>query len=299
MENTDQNENNQNTENTNYVPTDSIYKIFVFESNTAKLLKTESYVDFPDVQKEILDYNKDNQNNRWNLFIGTEFPPKGVKFDDTIKQFIDKTLSEKVADGEIEIPPDFKIVNNVLVRLTKKELLEKGLLVISYDEKIDEFDQIVKLTKKEMYAEGKITKYQIYEYFIQELNLKIENKLKNYYNYPMQEMGTWSLKKEQAIKWISLDKDTKIDFLQNDSIISYNLIIAESKILDSDDIEQKIEKIDSLCNKIIIKYKDLEITYGNMFSLRSQIKKQLEEILNLNNVDVYQKMEEIFNNIES
>jgi hypothetical protein len=36
-----------------------------------------------------------------------------------------------------------------------------------------------------------------------------------------------------------------------------------------------------------------------MFSLRSQTKKQLEDVLNLNNVDVYQQMEEIFNNIES
>jgi hypothetical protein len=160
MENTEQ---NVNQEDVNYTPPKSLYKIFIFESNTAKLLRTENYVEFPDIQKEVIDYNKNNQDNRWNLFIGTEFPPKGVKFDPDIKQFVEKSLSEKVTDGEIEMPLEFKLVNNSFVRLTKKELFEKGLLKIEFDEKIDEFDQIVKLTTEEMYEQGKITKYQVYE----------------------------------------------------------------------------------------------------------------------------------------
>ena len=272
-----------------------IYKIFVFDSNTAELLKTENYSSFPEVQQEIIDHNSANQDNRWNLYVGTEFPPKGVKFDPVIKQFVEKTLSEKVADGEIEVPSEYKIVNNVLVRLTKKELYDKGLIKIEYDEKIDEFDQIVKLSKKEMYQQNKITKYQVYEYFIQELTLKIENKLKKYYNYPMQEMGTWLLKKEQSVKWLQLSDEQKINDV-NSQIIIFDLLFAESDILLDDSDDQKIEKINLLANKITLKYKDLETVYGQMFLLRSKIKKQFEDLLNLENIDVYQEMENIFLN---
>jgi hypothetical protein len=275
-----------------------IYKIFVFDSNTGELLKTEDYSNFPDVQEEIIKHNTDNQDNRWNLYVGTEYPPKGVKFDITIKQFVEKTLSEKYADGEIQISDEFKIVNDSLVRLTKKELYEKGLIKLEYDEKIDEFDQIVKLTKKEMYELNKITKYQVFDYFIQELNLKIETKLKNYYNYPMQEIGTWSLKKEQSVKWLELTNQNKIDVINN-SISIYYLLFSESNILDTDNESDKILKIDILSNKIINKYKDLETVYGNMFLLRSQTKKQLEDILNTENSNVFQKMEEVFNNIKT
>ena len=291
-------ENETQQSNPNYV-SGNVYKIFIFESNTAKLLKTESYVDFPDVQKEILEYNKDHQDDRWNLFIGTEFPPKGVKFDDTIKQFVDKTLTEKVADGEIIIPPDMKIVNEVFVRLNKKELLEKGLIKIEYDEKIDEFDHIVKLTKKEMYEQGKTTKFQVYDFFIQELNLAIESKLKNFYNYPMQEMGTWLTKKTVSLKWSELTIEEKKDILTtNNNIYFYDLLIAESNIESVTDINEKINKIDFLADKIINKYSELERTYGKMFQLRSSVKEQFKKVLDTDGINHYDEMDKIYKSLE-
>ena len=282
---------NQQDEKLNYVA--DVYKIFIFESNTGELLKTEEYVNFPDVQKEILDYNKDNQDNRKNLFIGVEFPPKGVKFDFTIKQFVDKTLSEKVADGEVQMPSNFKIVNNVFVRLTKRELLEKGLISIEFDEKIDEFDNIVKLSKKELYDSNKITKYQVYEYFVQELNLKVEDSLKSFYNYPMHEMGTWQLKSKQSADWLNLATEQKNEYLNEVKILGFDLIISEANVSEKDSNEQKIEKIDLLANKVVIKYKDLEKKYGETFASKTAKKNQLKDTLDTNDVDVYNKMEKI------
>lgn len=276
----------------------SIYKIFIFESNTGKLIRTEDYGNLIETQKEVIEYNKNNVTNRWNLHFGTEFPPKGVKFDLEIRQFINKTLSEQYEDGEIQIPSDFKIVSNTLVRLTKRELVEKGLLKLEYDEKIDELDSIVKLTKKEMYELGKITKYQVYEYFIQELNTKIENKLKNFYNYPMQEMGTWALKKDQSIKWTSLSVEEKQTVVNDTSIILYDLLISEANIQLLNSIDEKINKIDNLVNKIITKYSELEKVYGEMFNLRSSVKEQLKTILEKNDINTYEEMKNIFNSIE-
>jgi hypothetical protein len=272
-----------------------VYKIFIFNSNTGELIKEEAYSNFTEVQQEIINHNNTDKNNRWNIYVGTQFPPSGVKFDTSIKQFVEKTLSEKVADGEFTIPLDFKIVDNVLVRLTKKELLEKGLISISHDEKIDEFDQIVKLTKKEMYDQGKITKYQVFEYFIQETNLKIEDRLKKFYNYPMHEMGTWTIKKEQSGNWISMSVEEKTKKINH--ILTFDLLFAEAGILEDDSISKKIEKIDSLANKILSKYKELEKIYGEMFLLRSETKKKLEDILNRNEIDTYIEMEKVFNNI--
>lgn len=275
-----------------------IYKIFIFESNTGKLVRTEDYGNLIETQKEVIEYNKNNLNNRLNIYFGTEFPPKGVKYNLEIKQFISKTLSEQYTDGEIQIPSDFKIVDNVLVRLTKKELLEKGLLKLEYDEKVDELDNIVKLTKKEMYDLGKITKYQVYDYFIQELNLKIEDKLKKFYNYPMQEMGTWELKKNQSIEWLSLSVEDKLKVISNSSIIKFDLIVSESGITSSDNETIRLEKIDSLSNKVVIKFKELETIYGNMFALRSNTKKELEDILLLQNINTYDEMDKLIRSLD-
>jgi hypothetical protein len=275
-----------------------VYKIFIFESNTGKLIREEHYEKLIDVQKEIIDYNKEHLDNRLNIYFGTEFPPKGVKYNLEIKQFINKTLSEQYDDGEIQIPEDFKIVENTLIRLTKKELYDKGLLKLEYDEKIDELDNIVKLTKKEMYDLGNITKYQVYEYFIQELNTKIENKLKNFYNYPMQEMGTWALKKDQSIKWTSLSLEEKEKTLNNTSIILYDLLISEANIQLLSDTNEKINKIDYLANKIISKYSELEKIYGEMFNLRSSVKEELKIILEKNNINTYEEMDKIFKDMK-
>lgn len=269
-----------------------IYKIFIFESNTGNLIRTEDYENLVEIQKEIIDYNKENLNNRLNIYFGTKFPPEGVKYNLQIKQFVSKTLKEKYEDGELEIPPDFKIIDNQMVRLTKKELHEKGLLSLEYDEKIDDLDNIVKLTKKEMYDLNKITKYQVYDYFIQELNIKVENKLKAFYNYPMQEMGTWDLKKNQSISWLKLNEEEKLNVIQTLDVTRFELLISESGILNSDSKEIRLDKLDILANKILTKFKELENMYGKMFSLKNKIKDELQIILNNESTNVYNKMEE-------
>lgn len=273
------------------------YKIFIFESNTGQLLRTEDYSDLLNVQKEIIDYNKNNLDNRLNIYFGTDFPPKGVKYNLEIKQFVTKTLSEQYEDGEIQIPSDMKIVNDVLVRLTKKELYDKGLLSLEYDEKIDDFDNIVKLSKKEMYELGKITKFQVYDYFIQELNIKVENKLKNFYNYPMQEMGTWQYKKNQSVNWINLTLEEKTKILNGGDILLYDLLISEASIEPLSDTNQKIKKVDFLANKVIEKYSELEKVYGEMFSIRSNTKEIFKQILEKNEINHYIEMENELNKI--
>lgn len=273
------------------------YKIFIFESNTGNLLRTEDYNNLINIQKEIIDYNKENLDNRLNIYFGTDFPPKGVKYNLEIKQFVPKTLSEQYDDGEIHIPSDMKIVNDVLVRLTKKELYDKGLLTLEYDEKIDDLDNIVKLTKKEMYDLDKITKYQVYDYFVQELNLKVENKLKNFYNYPMQEMGTWQYKKNQSIQWINLSLEEKTKIINDKTVLLYDLLISEANIESLSNNNEKINKIDNLANKIITKYSELEKIYGEMFSIRSNTKEELKKILEKNNINHYEEMEVELNKV--
>jgi hypothetical protein len=147
-----------------------------------------------------------------------------------------------------------------------------------------------------MYDLGKITKYQVYDYFIQELNKIIEDKLKKYYNYPMQEMGTWQIKKNQSSEWLNLSIEDKLNVFNN-NITKFDLIISESGITSSDDENVRLDKIDSLSNKVVIKFKELETVYGNMFALRSNTKKQLEDILLLENINTYDEMNKIISDI--
>jgi len=168
---------------------------------------------------------------------------------------------------------------------------------LEYNERINDMDDVVKMTEKELYDLGKITKYQVYELFNSKLNKKIEDKLSKFYKYPMQEMGTWNLKKEQSIRWLSISEEEKKQRISISNFVEFDILIAESIENHSASIEEKISKINNLATIILEKYSELEKIFGESFQLRNIKKEKLKEILNQDDIDHYSEMEKILEDI--
>lgn len=278
-----------------------IYRIFVFDSNEGTLLKQEDYMKFSEVQKEIIDWNQANPNSRKNIYAGTEFPPKGLKFNKEIKQFVAKLLSEQVADGEVVVPIDSKLVGETIVKMTNKELLDKGLLKLEYNEKINELDVIVQMNVVEMFLEGKATRFQVFEHFFAQVTAKIDEALKKYYNYPVHEMNSWEMKKNQSISWLNLSTQEKTSLIAGEKVgaVLYQMLITEAiSIKDANlSTSDKITAVDSQAQKIVTKFKDLETVYAGFFAQRTIRKEKLKGIMesNLTAKEMIPAMEAVVN----
>lgn len=63
-------------------------KIFIYNKNGNKI-KEYFYNDFIYVFNEVLDHNIEYEEDEWNMIHGFEFPPKGLLWDDNIKDWIE------------------------------------------------------------------------------------------------------------------------------------------------------------------------------------------------------------------
>jgi hypothetical protein len=276
-----------------------IFKLFIFDSNTGKLLKEEDYVKYPEIQKETIEWNQSNPNERKNLYLGTQFPPKGVKFNTEIKQFVAKLFSEQVADGEVEVPADQKLIGETLVRLSNKELFEKGLLKLEFDEKIDEFDKVVKMDIKDMYKANKASKYQLYQHMLAELGMKIDKIAKEAFNYPVQEMASWHLKKDQSSKWLAQSTSEKTDLLTGEKygLLAYDLLVTEAFVGKPNTLSnnEKIKAVDDKAQTILDKSKTYETFHGELFGRRSIAKDKLKTLMESDAPNMVEAMELVLN----
>ena len=263
-----------------------VYRIFIFDSNEGTFLSEEDYVKFPEIQKQVIDWNQNNQDKRKNIYLGTEFPPKSLKFNKEIKQFVAKTFSEQVADGEVVVPKDSKLVGETIVRLTNKELFEKGLITLEYNEKIDDFDNIVQMNVIEMFLQGKATRYQAFEHFFAEVTIKIDEALKKFYNYPIHEMHSWEMKKNQSVNWLQLPNQEKVNLISGEKIgiVLYQMLVTEAITAKDTNLPNidKVNLVDTQAQKVVTKFKELETVYAGFFAQRSIRKEKLKNIMESN-----------------
>ena len=63
-------------------------KIFIYDKN-GKIIKEYFYSDFIYVFNEVLDHNIEYEEDQWNMIHDFEFPPKGLLWDDNLKDWIE------------------------------------------------------------------------------------------------------------------------------------------------------------------------------------------------------------------
>ena len=94
------------------------------------------------------------------------------------------------------------------------------------------------------------------------------------------------------------DEEKNYIIVNNNKIYLYDLLISESDIDTLTNVNDKIDKVNSLANKIIAKYSELEIVYGKMFQLRSSKKEEFKVILNTDGINHYEEMEKIYKSLD-
>ncbi len=73
------------------------------------------------------------------------------------------TIEEAVAEGHLQLQPEEKIVNDIVVHKSKQELVDEGLLELEPYEKLVD-DRIVQKSNHELVAEGLLILNDPFEY---------------------------------------------------------------------------------------------------------------------------------------
>jgi hypothetical protein len=230
----------------------NILKVFVYNTKGEKI-KEEFYASFVETYDYVLEHNSEFPDDPYNIYPGTSFPPKGYKWSNDVGDWIEINNFEKWQRGELDLPNDCKIVNNLIVRKNLKDLYEEGLINLPADKKIDfELNLIVQKSEQEMIDEGLLNWDDVYNRLYHEFKIKLDNYLDIYFfKYPRNIILQFKEKNNMAKIWIAMSvEDRKREKAINFS--NFQLIISEftNKNIYLT-IEQVEDQLDDLCNKIV------------------------------------------------
>ena len=257
----------------------NVLKIYVYDTKGEKV-KEEFYSLFVEVYDYVLEHNSEFPDDPYNIYPGTVFPPKGYKWNKEIGDWVELNLFEKWRKGELEIPNDCKIVNNIIVRKNLQELLEEEIIEIPNTKKIDvDLNLIVDKSEQELIDEGLLDWELIYDRLYNEFKIKLDNYLDMYYfKYPKNILSHFKEKTEIAKKWVSMSvNDKKIE--RSFEFINFQLIISEFKskniFLTLDQVE---DQLDELCQKIINKNTEIETKIGSIHNFFNKLYEEMKAL---------------------
>ena len=257
----------------------NVLKIYVYDTKGEKV-KEEFYSLFVEVYDYVLEHNSEFPDDPYNIYPGTVFPPKGYKWNKEIGDWVELNLFEKWRKGELEIPNDCKIVNNIIVRKNLQELLEEEIIEIPNTKKIDvDLNLIVDKSEQELIDEGLLDWELIYDRLYNEFKIKLDNYLDMYYfKYPKNILSHFKEKTEIAKKWASMSvNDKKIE--RSFEFINFQLIISEFKskniFLTLDQVE---DQLDELCQKIINKNTEIETKIGSIHNFFNKLYEEMKAL---------------------
>lgn len=258
------------------VKTDNILKVFVYNTKGEKI-KEDFYSNFVEIYDYVLEHNLNEPNDPYNIYPGTQFPPKGYKWGENVQDWVELNTFEKWQNGELSIPNDCKIVNDIIVRKNLLDLYEEGLLNIPSNKKIDvELNMIVDKSEQELIDEGLLDWESVYARLYNDFKIKLDNYLDMYYfKYPKTIIIFFKEKTEIARKWISLteaEKEKQKDY----NFSNFELLISEfndkNKYLTVDEIKVRL---DELAKKIINKNNEIENKVGRINQLFNMLHEEI------------------------
>jgi hypothetical protein len=274
----------------------TILKVFVYNTDGEKV-KEDFYANFVEIYDYVLEHNLDEPENPYNIYPGSQFPPKGYKWSKDVGDWVELNLFEKWQNGELEIPNDCKIVNNIIVRKNLTDLYEEGVLTIPPTKKIDkDFNLIVDKSEQELIDDGLIEWEMIYARLYNDFKIKLDTYLDLYYfKYPKSISIFFKEKVEMAKKWIASTKKMR-EKEKAFSFSNFQLLVSEinsKKYLTIDDLELELT---TLSNKIIEKNNEIEDKLGKINILFNSL---YEEIKVLNDKRNYLELLEFVHSVDN
>ena len=258
---------------------ENILKVFVYNTKGEKI-REEQYANFIEIYDYVLDHNSEFPDDPYNIYPGTTFPPKGYKWSNDVYDWVEINLFEKWQRGEIDIPNDCKIVNNIIVRKNLQELLEEEIIKIPLTKKIDvDLNLIVDKSEQELIDEGLLDWDLIYNRLYNDFKIKLDNYLDMYYfKYPKNILSAFKEKADLAKRWANMTVEQRA-IEKSFEFINFQLIISEftNKNIYLT-LEQVEDQLDELCNKIIKKNIEIENKVGSMANLFNQLNEEIKTI---------------------
>ena len=164
--------------------------VFIFDSTG--LIEQRPDAEQKQVGVEVRQYNLQNPANARNFLVGPTFPPAGQTLDSATGKFRPQTYQEKIASGQLVLPPGFRIENGakgeMILAATQKlspagdpmdrtpaELVAAGLLSIDPATQKIENDQIVPTSRQELLTESAITYAELRDTEIKRLRREVES----------------------------------------------------------------------------------------------------------------------------
>lgn len=262
----------------------NVLKIYIYNAKGEKV-REELYSLFVEVYDYVLDHNSEHPEDPYNLYPGNSFPPKGYKWNDEIKDWVEINLFEKWKRGELEIPNDCKVVNNIIVRKNLKDLQDDGLLFLPPSKKIDyELNIIVDKSEQELIDEGLLDWELIYNRLYNDFKIKLDNYIDMYYfKYPKNIITQFKEKTRIAKIWINMSQEEK-KIERSFEFINFQLIISEFTNKDTYlTLDQVEDQLDSLCRKIIHKNNEIENKIGSIHNFFNKLYEEINLLKNKKN----------------
>lgn len=163
--------------------------VFVFDKSGVVEERPEA--EHKAIGHEILAHNLKNPKNERSLFVGPVFPPPRHVLDAKTGALRLKTLSEQIADGEIEKPAGYRLEkgaagevllspyekigkNGQQVEKTIEEKIKDGLVEFNPKTQKVEDGQIVRKTTQDLLDAKELTHDELRERTVQRLRAEIE-----------------------------------------------------------------------------------------------------------------------------
>ena len=259
--------------------TSNFMKVYVYDTK-GQLIKEDFYSNFLDVYDYVLNHNTNNINDPYNIYPGTEFPPKGYKWSNDKGDWVELSLYEKYKKGQLDIPDDCAIINNIIVRKSLSQLHKEGLYKIQSNQKIDEeYNIVIDKTQQELIDEGLLDWEEVYKYYYNEFKRKMDANLDLYYfKYPKSIIFQFNDKARMAKLWRSFtpqDKEVSRMYSYGD----FSLLISEFKDINKDYTLDEIEaELDKLSDKIIAKNIEIENKLGSINNFFNSLYEEISSI---------------------
>jgi hypothetical protein len=275
----------------------NILKIFVY-NNEGKKIKEDFCSNFLEVEHYVIDHNTNNNKDPYNVYQGTEFPPKGYKWDNFKLDWVELSLYEKYKRGQLNVPNDCTVINNIIVRKSLSQLQKEGLLNLYPTQKIDEeLNIIIDKNQQELIDEGITDWEEIYKYHYMEFKRKLDQHIEMYYfKYPRSIISQFGEKTKIAKQWLSLNNEQR-EIAKLFNFTDYLLLISEFKNLDRDYTLDEIEsELDELSKKIVKKNQEVESKLGLINNFFNSLHVEIEQIKTEKN---FKKLFDFVANVES
>jgi len=200
-----------------------------------------------------------------------QFPPLGMKVDPATGGIVPKTNTELVADGDLVLQLNQKLVDDVILPKSMAEMIEDGSLTIPDNCVFDEVENAMRMkSNAELYEDGKLTYLDVVDELIQKMRIKedeIRRKFRRTNIVPEDQQG-YTMRIQQATHWQELGEAEKLNVLGDPVKVSkITYLLSTTNTTSATDLSEVVPLLDTEVARLLgdtIAYQESMATLTNL-----------------------------------